>query len=121
MNQEKFQSIINKITNENKLKTSKRRRYSPKLKKEIISFIELENLSNSKAAKVFNIGNSTIDKWKANQQPRFHQIKTPTPAKPARKKTRKAHYVDAIKINQVVLIILTIVLISEVLFLHSNV
>lgn len=121
MKQEKLQSIINKITNENKFKTSKRRHYSPKLKQEIISFIEQENMSNSKAAKVFNIGNSTIDKWKANQQPRFHQITIPTPAKQAKRKTKKLHNVDAIKINQVVLIILTIVLISEVLFLHSNV
>jgi transposase-like protein len=121
MNQEHFQSIINKITNENKFKTSKRRRYSPKLKKEIITFIEQENISNSKAAKVFNIGSSTIDKWKANQQPSFHQIIIPTPTKQAKTKTKKSHNVDAIKINQVALIILTIVLISEVLFLHSNV
>ena len=121
MNQEQFQSIINKITNENKFKTSKRRRYSPKLKKEIINFIEQENMSNSKAAKVFNIGNSTIDKWKANQQPSFHRIVIPTPVKTGRKKTKKVHYVDAIKVNQAVLIILTIVLISEVLFLHSSV
>ncbi len=42
MKQEKIQTIINKITNENKLRTSK-------LKKEIILFIEHENMSNSTA------------------------------------------------------------------------
>jgi transposase-like protein len=120
MKKEKIQSIISKIKNENQFKKSKSKRYSTKLKQKIILFIEDEKMSNTAAAKLFNIGNSTIDKWrvKLSLKPTFHKIHSPKNVKVTRKKVNS---IDAIKVNQVVLIILTIVLISEVLFLHLSV
>ena len=121
MDIEKVQSIISKINQENKHRTSKRKRYSANLKQEIVNFVDQNKIATSNAAQIFSIGHSTIEKWKANQKKEFHQIKVSTPTRPYKKRKPKSLNIDAIKMNQIVLIILTAVLISELLFLHLNV
>ena len=121
MDIEKVQNIINQINHENKFKTSTRKRYSDPLKKDIIEFIDQNKITTSNAAQMLNIGHSTIEKWKVSKKKVFHQVKVSTPTRSYKKRKSSSLNFDAVKMNQIVLIILTTVLISEVLFLHLNV
>jgi transposase-like protein len=110
-----------RIVDENKNNPIGRRKFSKKLKKDIVLFINEQKISTFNAAQLLGIGNTTMEKWRRDQKPPFQQVKVTTPPRSYKKRKSKTINIDAIKMNQIVLIILTAVLISEVLFLHLSV
>jgi transposase-like protein len=121
MNSEIFSKFQKRIINENINNTGPRRKFSQKLKKDIVTFLDEQNISSNNAANLLGIGFSTIEKWRSRSKKQFHKVNISIPTKEHISKKRKSVNVNAVKTNQIVLIILTVVLISEVLFLHLNV
>ena len=113
-------NIKNRIIEENKNNQSKRRKFSKKIEGDIVQFINEYKLSSNNAAQLIGIGLTTIEKWKARNKKKFTKIKVQAPLKQNTKKDYKISNTNSIRMNQIFLIILTIVLIIEVLFFHLS-
>lgn len=117
---EKFKTRIERENKNNPYK-QKRRRFSKKLKKDIANFIITSPLSTIAIAAQLTISSSILEGWKRYITPSpsaFKEISI-TGARPIRKKMIKATVErQAIKTNQIVLILLLIVQIIERLLDH---
>jgi transposase-like protein len=110
-----------RIQKENLHNSSKRRRFSTRLKNDIIKLAEEQDLSSYSCSKLLGIGNTTLDKWKSHNKNKFKKIKIISPQKRGPYKQRLTQNVKtlrSLKINQLVLLSLVSLLIFERIFRH---
>jgi hypothetical protein len=62
---DQVEKLKQRIQKENRHNSSKRRRFSTRLRSDIIKFSEIEKLSSYSCSKLLGIGNTTLDKWKS--------------------------------------------------------
>lgn len=116
MDTELIQQIKNQIITDNKLSTTKRKKYSPSVKESILNFMIENKISTHTTSKLFGVGFSTIDKWKRTSKPFKKMNVTPAVSKVTSSKKFKRNSIDLIKFNQIVLIFLVVLQIISNLF-----
>lgn len=120
METDQVEKLKQRIQKEKSHNSSKRRRFSTRLRNDIIKFAENENLTSYTCSKLLGIGNTTLDKWKSKNK--FQEIKVVLPKKRGPYKTRtssNSKILKSLQINQMVLLGLVSLLILERIFLHS--
>jgi len=108
----------NRIIEENINTTGTRRKFSPQLKEDIISFVNHYKLSSANAAQLIGIGNTTIEKWRRSHKKQFRKVNVSQTPKESPKKKSKIPHLNPVMLNQIVLIVLLALQIIERLFVH---
>jgi len=122
MDLEKISNLKQRIVTENKNNNSSRKKYSKNLKNEIGRFVIEHKLPIRTAAQLIGVSFSSVEKWKmAAQKNNFKKISI-SPLRPEKKIANKIinqkELINAIKINQMVLMTLLVLWIFESIFLR---
>lgn len=123
MDQEKINQFKLRIEKENKNNNTSRRRYSKKLKQDLVDFSNQHNISSYLLGDRIGISYTAIDNWKRKLNSQFNKIEISSPPRIIKSKQHenkgKNDYLLVIKINQIVLIILASLLLADRLFFYS--
>jgi len=119
METDQVEKLKQRIQKENRHNSSKRRRFSTRLRNDIIKFAEIENLTSYSCSKLLGIGNTTLDKWKSKSK--FQEIKVVEPQRRGPYKIRmssNSKFMKSLQINQVILLGLVSLLLLERIFFY---
>ncbi len=115
---QQIEKLKNRIFKENQNNHSSRRRFSIRLRNDIAKFYIQSSFSQKELAPLLGVGASSIEKWSRKHKDKipaekFKQVRI---AKIEKKKSNQNLVIDAIKLNQIVLILLLTLLLTERVF-----
>lgn len=121
MNEEtdlQIEKLKNRIVKENQNNSSNRRRFSVRLRNDIAKFYIESSFTQKELAPLLGVGASSIEKWTRKYKEKipaakFKQVQI---TKVEKKKDNRSTQMSAIKLNQIVLILLLILLLTERVF-----
>jgi transposase-like protein len=110
--------LKNRIISENIKTNGRRRLFSPELKQDIVSFVDTHKLSSIYAAQMIGIGHNSIERWRKNNKNKFNKIKVTAKPFALAKEESKLKSLNAIILNQFILITILILQTIEQLLFH---
>ena len=119
--QQQIEKIKTRILKENKNNNSRRRRFSIRLRNDIAKLYINSSFTQKELAPLLGVGTSSIEKWtrkyrtKDTQMP-FKEVVLVTEEE--NKKSKLIIALDAIRMNQIVLILVLTLLLTERLLAH---
>ena len=117
MNQDLINKFKLRIESENKNNHTSRRRFSKKLKQDLVQFSNEYQISSYALADRIGISYTAIDNWKRKTISTFKKIEISKPTKHKKvKKIKNIDYHSAIKTNRYVLITLACLLLVDRIF-----
>jgi transposase len=101
---EALSNFKQRIERENINNQGPKRRFSKKLKKDIVQFLKKTNMSSHAAAKALSLSYSSVERWKATHGREFNPVSVTAPI--VKRKSKKNNESKIIRRNQIVLIVL---------------
>ena len=109
--------IKKSIERNNQNNSSKRRRFTRKNKKDILTFMQTFNLNFYQARDLLNISGNTLKRWHDQAKPKaFQQVKVSQPKMEVTKKKSISQSTETLTQLQIILLVLQAFLIIERIF-----